>query len=160
MLLCLERCQSIGNINNCHFITTANFYYFDILLNIYLLLFIYFHNDLILYEFWNILNMVSIYPNKILINVRLSEFLSIESTYLGFYYMIIYDNPFNSPIIRLIRSTLYRKRVKRNQNNVMETFVLYEGYPSLLSRRMWNCDVIFAPCYIDNKFSYYRVIKV
>lgn len=80
--------------------------------------------------------MVSIYPNKILINVRLSEFLSIESTYLGFYYMIIYDNPFNSPIIRLIRSTLYRKRVKRNQNNVMETFVLYEGYPSLLSRRM------------------------
>lgn len=104
--------------------------------------------------------MVSIYPNKILINVRLSEFLSIESTYLGFYYMIIYDNPFNSPIIRLIRSTLYRKRVKRNQNNVMETFVLYEGYPSLLSRRMWNCDVIFAPCYIDNKFSYYRVIKV
>lgn len=153
MLLCLERCQSIGNINNRHFITTANFYYFDILLNIYLLLFIYFYNDLILYEFWNILNIVSIYSNKILINVRLNEFLSIESTYLDFYYMIIYDNPFNSPIIRLIRSTLYRKRVKRNQNNVMETFVLYEGYPSLLSRCMWNCDVIFAPCYIDNKFS-------
>lgn len=152
MLLCLERCQSIGNINNRHFITMVNFYYFDILLNIYLLLFIYFYNDLIFYKFWNILNIVSIYSNKILINVRLSEFLSIESTYLNFYYMIIYDNPFNSPITRLIRSTLYRKPVKRNQNNVMETFVLYEGCPSLLSR-MWNCVVIFAPCYIDNKFS-------
>lgn len=45
---------------------------------------------------------------------------------------------YNPPITRLISSVLNGNRVKRNQDSVMETFVLYEGGPSLWSNNIWK----------------------
>lgn len=63
---------------------------------------------------------------------RLWRILGIKVNKILFYYTV------NPPITHLIRPALYRNRVKRNQNSVMETFVLYGGCPTLLSRVIWK----------------------